>query len=147
MRTSAIGQMAAGITHEINTPLTYVKGNFEMLVEDIMAVLPDSPRKTWCWKIRALSRWHWAHWKYYSDDAWSVTKKPWAKRSMSTFMRLLLSSLALSYNRSKQIVTITINDKPFDLNLPKQEYSFMGCVQKQRIEQVWVIILNNALLK
>ena len=34
---SAIGQMAAGITHEINTPLTYVKGNFEMLVEDIIA--------------------------------------------------------------------------------------------------------------
>ena len=35
VKFSSIGRMAAGITHEINTPLTYVKGNAEMLQADI----------------------------------------------------------------------------------------------------------------
>lgn len=30
-----IGKMAAGITHEINTPLTYIKGNLELMIDDI----------------------------------------------------------------------------------------------------------------
>jgi response regulator RpfG family c-di-GMP phosphodiesterase len=32
---SAIGQLSAGITHEINTPLTYIKATFEMMQYDI----------------------------------------------------------------------------------------------------------------
>lgn len=44
VKFSTIGQMAAGITHEINTPLTYVKGNFEMLQEDIEKI-QDEPLK------------------------------------------------------------------------------------------------------
>ena len=74
-----------------------------------------------------------------------ASQKSREQKEYVNLYELLLSSLALSYNRSKQIVTITINDKPFDLNLSKYEYTFMSCVQKQRIEQVWVIILNNAL--
>ncbi|MDR6101738.1 two-component system NtrC family sensor kinase [Agrobacterium larrymoorei] len=34
-RLSALGQMAAGITHEINTPLAYVKAVFEVLSERV----------------------------------------------------------------------------------------------------------------
>ena len=142
---SAIGQMAAGITHEINTPLTYVKGNFEMLVEDIMAVLPDSPRKNLMLKDTRSIQDGIERIESIIQTMREASQKSREQKEYVNLYELLLSSLALSYNRSKQIVTITINDKPFDLNLPKQEYSFMGCVQKQRIEQVWVIILNNAL--
>ncbi len=142
---SAIGQMAAGITHEINTPLTYVKGNFEMLVEDIMAVLPDSPRKNLMLKDTRSIQDGIERIESIIQTMREASQKSREQKEYVNLYELLLSSLALSYNRSKQIVTITINDKPFDLNLPKQEYLFMGCVQKQRIEQVWVIILNNAL--
>ncbi|MEA3498658.1 MAG: response regulator, partial [Campylobacterota bacterium] len=38
---AATAQLAAGITHEINTPITYIKANFEMMQYDIED-LPDS---------------------------------------------------------------------------------------------------------
>lgn len=142
---SAIGQMAAGITHEINTPLTYVKGNFEMLVEDIIAALPDSPRKNLMLKDSKSIQDGIERIESIIETMREASQKSREQKEYVNLYELLLSSLALSYNRSKQIVTITINDKPFDLNLPKNEYTFMSCVQKQRIEQVWVIILNNAL--
>jgi len=58
----------------------------------------------------------------------------------------ILTALTMAYNKSKQISKIYINDKLFDIdNIDKNEYIFNSKVQKQRLEQVWVIILNNAL--
>ena len=52
----------------------------------------------------------------------------------------------MAYNKSKQISKIFLNDKLFDIdNIDKNGYIFNSKVQKQRLEQVWVIILNNAL--
>ena len=37
-KMSALGQMVAGIAHEINTPLAYVKGTFDVLMEQLSPV-------------------------------------------------------------------------------------------------------------
>ncbi|WP_263833883.1 PAS domain-containing sensor histidine kinase [Sulfurospirillum oryzae] len=142
---SAIGQMAAGITHEINTPLTYVKGNFEMLVEDIATYMMDSPRKNLMIKDARTIQDGIERIERIVETMREASQKSREQKENVNLYELLLSSLALSYNRSKQIVALTLNDKVFDFNYQKSEYSFICCVQKQRIEQVWVIILNNAL--
>jgi len=142
---SAIGQMAAGITHEINTPLTYVKGNFEMLVEDIMAALPDSSRKNLMLKDSKSIQEGIERIESIIETMREASQKSREQKEKVNLFELLCASLALSYNRSKQIVAISMNDKIFDLSLSKSEYHFTCNVQKQRIEQVFVIILNNAL--
>jgi C4-dicarboxylate-specific signal transduction histidine kinase len=57
----------------------------------------------------------------------------------------LVNALILSHNRAKQIVKIYCNGREFDLDARRDEEVFTCKVQKQRMEQVWVNIISNAL--
>jgi signal transduction histidine kinase len=41
-KMSAVGQMVAGIAHEINTPLAYVKATFEVLADQLTAIADEA---------------------------------------------------------------------------------------------------------
>jgi C4-dicarboxylate-specific signal transduction histidine kinase len=66
-------------------------------------------------------------------------------KELTDIYKTILTSLTIGYNRSKQIVEIFINGEKFDLNTKKSDFVFKSEVQNQRIEQVWIIIINNAL--
>ncbi len=142
---SAIGQMAAGITHEINTPLTYIKGNFEMLVEDIALYMNETPRKTLILQDTKTIQEGLERIESIIETMREASQKSREQKERVNVYESVISALILSYNRSKQVVTITINKVPFSLTTSKQAYHFTCNLQKQRIEQVWIIILNNAL--
>ncbi len=142
---SAIGRMAAGITHEINTPLTYIKGNFEMLIDDIMAIVPDGTRKNVMLKDSQSIQEGIERIESIIGTMREASQKSHEQKEILNVYELLCASLTLCYHRSKQIVTIHLNEKIFDLNFSKDEYHITCNIQKQRIEQVFVIILNNAL--
>ena len=57
----------------------------------------------------------------------------------------LITALTLSHNKAKFISNITIQNKPFKLGMDKDLYTFTAPIQNQRIEQVFIIIINNAL--
>lgn len=142
---SAIGKMAAGITHEINTPLTYIKGNFEMLVEDIARYMSDSPRKNLILKDTKTIQEGIERIESIIGTMREASQKSREQKENVNLYESVVSALILSFNRSKQVVGITINERPFTLQASKQAYDFSCTVQKQRIEQVWIIIVNNAL--
>ena len=142
---STIGKMAAGITHEINTPLTYIKGNLEIMMQDI-AHLDDGIREK----------------EYLQEDIRTILGGVNKIASIVESMRemasqtkelaqptnvysCLITALTLAGNKAKQISRIYVQGELFEIGVDKEKYHFTATIQKQRIEQVFIIIINNAL--
>ena len=141
---TATGQLAAGITHEINTPLTYIKANFEMLGYDIED-LPESDIKDDI--IKSVEK--------IEDGLHRIETIVSSMREMSQQVKIekkdaniyasVITSAILAYNKIKHVSNVYINGKEFNLDIDKNEYQFIANVELQRIEQVWIIIINNAM--
>ncbi len=144
-KLTSIGTLAAGITHEINTPLTYLKGNFELLMMDLED-LPESKTKKdmleGCEKIEeAINRI-----AVIVESMREMSQSSSVAKEKSNIYSTLVTSLTMAYNVSKQISKIYLNGDLFTItDVNKNKFEIFADVQKQRIEQVWIIIINNAL--
>ena len=142
---STIGKMAAGITHEINTPLTYIKGNLELMIKDIEALDKNIKQKSYLQEDS----------KTILDGINRISTIIESMREMSSqtkelpkvenLYNCLTTALTLAYNKSKQISNVYIQNQLFIVGISKEHVKFNAFVQKQRIEQVFIIIINNAM--
>ena len=140
-----IGSLAAGITHEINTPLTYVKGNLEMMSYDI-SDLPDGDIKDRMLFDSEKMKEGINRIANIVESMREMAQSSKEVKEKTNIYSTLITSLTMVHNRSKQISRIYLNNEQFDINnIDKNQFSFFSKVQKQRIEQVWVIVINNAL--
>lgn len=144
VKLSSIGALAAGITHEINTPLTYIKGNFELMQYDIED-LPSSSIKQ---RIEDTSHKILDGISRVANIVESMREVSQASSEMKTITNIystIITSLTISQNAVKSKSRIFINGELFSPELSKDKYKFTSNVQKQRIEQVWIVLINNAL--
>ena len=140
---SSIAQMAAGMKHEINTPLTYIKANFEMLGYDIED-LPESNSKAQMLEdalkiTNGIVRIE--NILLSMNEVSSVQDIPMDDINLYT---TLLTSLKLSTNKTIHS-KIYINDILVDDSIDAEAFNLSYKGQKSRIEQVWVILINNAM--
>ncbi|MCK5110934.1 MAG: HAMP domain-containing histidine kinase [Arcobacteraceae bacterium] len=142
---SVIGQMAAGITHEINTPLTYIKGTIEMSRYDLENMpenkfkqqLLDDNQKV----MEGIERM-----SIIVESMREMSQVTPNIRTVCNIYDTLITALRILYNRFKLISKIYINNELFTLKTSqKGKFKFMASIHKQRMEQVWSIIINNAL--
>ncbi|HEX5329939.1 ATP-binding protein [Sulfuricurvum sp.] len=135
----SVGRLAAAITHEINTPITYIKGNLELLQMECEDKIPETlslfePIQEGIARIESIVS---------SMYEFAGTGKE--EMTLCSVNMTLIYALRIVMNRSKHIVPIRINGELFDRN---SKYDKSGCMTmgiSTRLEQVWIIILNNAL--
>lgn len=135
----SVGRLAAAITHEINTPITYVKGNLELLEWECEDKMPE-----------ALSLFEPIHEGIKRIESIVASMYEFAgtgKEEMKpcSVHMTMIYALRIVMNRSKHIVPIRINGELFSAASTYDSNACMTMGISNRLEQVWIIILNNAL--
>jgi len=141
---TAIGQLSAGITHEINTPLTFIKATFEMMQYDIEDLEQSDIRTSLLNDAKTITDGI-VRMENIITSMKEMAQKSNEKKEDVNIYSTLITSLILTYNKSKHTSNIFINNEQFTPSISKDSYTFMANVQIQRIEQVWIIIINNAM--
>jgi len=144
-RFSVIGKMAAGITHEINTPLTYIKGNLELMMRDISSLDKNLKQRAYLLEdsksvFEGINR--------IASIVESMREMASQSKEMpqeNNLYACLITALTLAYSKAKQISQIRVQNQIFKIGMHKERFHFGAIFQKQRIEQVLIIIINNAL--
>jgi len=140
-KTSTVGKLAADITHEINTPLTYMKGSFELMkmeledesfdkkyIQDLIVTLEDGVNRieNIVKTMRELN--------VKSTDNLEKVK----------IIDSIKTAIHMIQVRAKYLSHIYIQGEIFSLEGDFGE-EFMAFGNKQKLEQVWIVLLNNAL--
>jgi len=140
----AIGQLSAGLTHEINTPLTFIKGTFEMMQYDIEDLDESDIKNNLLKDIGTITDGIHRIENIISSMKEMTSSSKMDKEEVNLYATLIVA-LTMTYNKAKHISNVYINGKKFTTLLDKNEEIIMAKVQRQRIEQVWIVIINNAM--
>ena len=142
---STIGKMSAGITHEINTPLTYVRGNLELMTQDINSLDDNVKQKEYLQEDVATIFDGVNRIAYIVESMREMASQTKEFPEQKNVYSALITALTLAYNKAKFISKIFVQDELFQLGADKNKHTFLAEIQSQRIEQVLIIIVNNAL--
>jgi len=144
IKLASIGEMSAGITHEINTPLTYMRSNLELLGYDIDDLKIEQIDKKPIYETIEILNNGINRIKNIVDATREISKKGSNLFEKTNVYSTLIYATRMIYTRSKNITPIYINGEEFTLDLSHNNESIEADVIKDKLEQVWIIILNNA---
>lgn len=141
---ASIGKMSAGITHEINTPLTYIKGNVELLEWDVEESLSrdsfDQLKDYFSSVKDGIERIH-----TIIQSMKEITGEASSERQHVNLYSTLVVAGRMIHNRAKHISPVYLNSRPLNLESGSDEELHTAHIIPKMLEQVWIILLNNSL--
>lgn len=143
IKLASIGQMATGITHELNTPVTFMKATLELL-ELYMNDIEETETKIESLKLIHTLNKGLQRLRNIIDTTREIAKKGKNKKEKENLYATLIYATRMVYNRAKHLSQMYINGIPFSLDINENFETFEADILKEKIEQIWIIILNNA---
>lgn len=143
IKLASIGKLAAGITHEINTPLTYIKGNVELMRMDLESI-DDSPAKSDLQESMKSIEEGLHRIGNIIDATREITKKGSGEKEKTNLYETLVYASRMVYNRTKHLAPIYLDGTLLDLDTDAKKEVFETLALREKLEQVWIVILNNA---
>ncbi|PLX66400.1 MAG: hypothetical protein C0602_12125 [Denitrovibrio sp.] len=141
---ASIGKLSAGITHEINTPLTYIKGNMELLewqVEDSVEQGTFEEMKDFFNSINdGIDRIG-----LIIQSMKEVTGEVKFELEKINLYSTFIVSGRMVLNRAKHICPIYINGTLLSMESDPNKEIFEIEASPKMLEQLWIILLNNSL--
>lgn len=141
---ASIGKLAAGITHEINTPLTYIKGNIELLEWEVDEHADAGSLETMK--------------EYFSsindgidristiiDSMREVTGEAVFEMQQVNLYSTFVVAGRMIFNRAKHVAPIFLNGKLLTPETDANAEVYMTSAAPRMLEQVWIILMNNSL--
>ncbi|MGB3751424.1 MAG: ATP-binding protein [Arcobacteraceae bacterium] len=144
IKLNSLGKVATAITHELNTPITYMKSNIEIMAHDIASLQANEKVKKELTITYEILNNGLKQLQNIINNTKQIAKKGKNSYLKENLYTTIIFSTRIIYNRSKYLMPIYINGVLFDLDLDENFESFHLHMIKERLEQVWIIILNNA---
>lgn len=141
---NAIGKLSAGLSHEINTPLTIIKGSMEMLKSSIDA-LENTAEKEYMIEDFSSIQDNFNRIKNITESMREIADAHQFQIKNMNLYRAIIIALRLTYNKSKNIVNVKIQDEFFNLDIDRDSKQYFIQGDSQKLEQAFIAIIDNAL--
>lgn len=141
---ASIGKLSAGITHEINTPLTYIKGNTELLEGEVQDNLPsgtfEEMKDFFSSIYDGIERIG-----LIIQSMKEVTGEITFEMEKINIYSTIVVAGRMVHNRAKHVAPIYLNNSILNLESDANEEYFEIEGAAKMLEQLWIILMNNSL--
>ena len=136
--------LTAGLAHEINTPLTYMKGAVEIMGCTAEDIEDDRIRTQLQSDMEILSS-GMRRLELLADSMREMSNTTKEEKQEVNIYETLISALTNVKNRLEYVESVTVNSEKFSIDMSKDRCEYLAFVHYHRIELLWTIIINNAL--
>ena len=141
---TAIGKLSAGLSHEINTPLTVIQGHLEMLKSSIESI-EKNVHNEYMLEDLSLIQNNLNRIKNITESIREVANTENVEIQEINLYRALIMSLRLTHHKAKNTTQIKLQDQLFNLDIDRDHKRFSIQADRSKIEQAFIAIIGNAL--
>lgn len=144
-KLAAVGKVTAGIIHEIRTPLTSMLVTSQLLEEETVRLADPQLEQEFGQMARAISNGSTRINNIIRAMEGLAARGDKMEKTLSSLYDTLVFTLRILHSRAKFVAAVHLEGAPFSMELPGDPERLKMKIAPQLMEQVWVILLNNAL--